>query len=204
MPHDQGIRTVLVAAPATEPLTLAELKSHLRVDLVDDDTLITGIGIVAREVVEDLTGLRLITQTWKLILDRFPLRRWIEIPLGPSSAISSVKYRDTDGTQFTQTAGEYIADTDSIKARVVLKDDFDWPDPDLDLQVVNAVEIEFIVGYGAAAAVPERLKTAIKLIVGHYYENREAVALRPGTTFQELPMGVQALLAPMRLYARSM
>ena len=64
------IRTV---APAKEPVTLAQAKSHLRIedDVTDDDVLIEDIIKQATDYVEKVTGLSLITQTWKLVLDRF-------------------------------------------------------------------------------------------------------------------------------------
>ena len=62
------MKATLTVPPAGEPLTLAEAKPHLRVDLNDDDALITALISAAREQVEFLTGQRLITQTWELEL----------------------------------------------------------------------------------------------------------------------------------------
>ena len=62
------MRATLTFPPAGEPLTLAEAKLHLRVDLNDDDALIAALISAAREQVEFLTGQRLITQTWALEL----------------------------------------------------------------------------------------------------------------------------------------
>ncbi len=55
------MRATLTVPPAGEPLTLAEAKLHLRVDLSDDDALITALISAAREQAEFLTGQRLIT-----------------------------------------------------------------------------------------------------------------------------------------------
>ena len=205
MPHraaGQGIRTVLVSAPAAEPVTLVDLKAHLRVDLVDEEALITAQGTAARLLIEDVTGQRMIDQTWKLVLDRFPAARWIRIPLGPTTAVNSVKSTDRLGFVSTQNAAEYIVDLVSEKARIVLKEDFDWPDPDEDLQEANAVEIEFVVGFGVAASdVDERLKLAVKMLTAHWFENREAVVLS-SMSFEELPMAVQSLIGEFRLWER--
>ena len=39
-----------------EPVTLEEMKDFARVDFSDDDTLLTSLGIAAREYVEQATG----------------------------------------------------------------------------------------------------------------------------------------------------
>jgi len=200
------VALVLTAAPATEPLTTAEAKSHIRVTVSDDDTLIDSYIKAARELWEDLTSRMLITQTWKLVLDAFPADRFIEIPLAPLQSVASVKYTDQDGTQSTQTAGEYIVDTASEIPRIVLKEDYDWPDPDAGLQEANAVEISFIVGYGGTgASIPEIVRNGIRLLVGHFYENREAIvasgrAFRPET----LPIGFMSIVAQYKMYARGL
>lgn len=59
-----------VTHPAIEPITLAQMKTHLRefssVTALDDD--ITALIQGAREWVEDFTGRALIDQTWRLTL----------------------------------------------------------------------------------------------------------------------------------------
>jgi uncharacterized phiE125 gp8 family phage protein len=58
--------------------------------------------------------------------------------------------------------------------------------------VINGVEIQVVVGYGAEDAVPQEYKQAILLLLGHWYENREQVTV--GEVAREIPMGVEALL----------
>ncbi|NIP96559.1 MAG: phage gp6-like head-tail connector protein, partial [Akkermansiaceae bacterium] len=41
--------------------------------------------------------------------------------------------------------------------------------------------------------VPETTRQAIRLLVGHWYENREAISTS-GAVPKEVPLGVQALL----------
>lgn len=62
----------------------------------------------------------------------------------------------------------------------------------------KAINIEFITGYGLAVAVPEDIKQAILLIIGHMERNRE------DTTFlnvSEIPQGAKALLAPYKIFS---
>ena len=58
--------------PAAEPVTVAEVKSHLRLQHASEDDLIAGLIRAAREEVERATGMALIDQTWRLVLDRWP------------------------------------------------------------------------------------------------------------------------------------
>jgi len=48
---------------------------------------------------------------------------------------------------------------------------------------------------------PEALMAAIKLLIGHLYENRQEVVVETGrATVQQIPLGVQSLIAPYRDY----
>lgn len=192
--------TELSSAPAVEPVSLVEAKLHLRVDSDDDDLVIESLVKAAREHVEELTGRKLITQTWKYYRDGFPEGAELPLPFAPVSAVSSVKYTDADGTQSTWSSSEYLADTKSVPARVVLKDDYDWPDPTAGLREANAVEVAFVVGYGATPeSVPEGLRLAVKMLAAHFYENREAVQQKD---LSELPLGLKALIAQYRVWFR--
>lgn len=182
----------LVTAPADEPISVAEAKLHSRVDGSDNDSLITGLIIAARIKAEDVTGRQLFTATWKLTLDIFPPT--IRIDKVPVSAVSSVKYVDTAGVQQTLDASKYQVDLVSNPARLVPAFGESWPSTRAQL---NTVEVEFIAGFGLAAAVPQDIKQAMLLMIGHWYDHRESVVL--GTTATEMPMGAMALLLPWRI-----
>lgn len=50
-------------------------------------------------------------------------------------------------------------------------------------------------------APPEPIIAAIKLLVGHLYENRQEVVVETGrATVEQIPMGIKALIAPYRDY----
>ncbi len=66
------MRRYILAAPAVEPLTLAEVKRWLRVDHADDDGLIGSLIKGARERIEARTGRAVIAQPWRIVLDRWP------------------------------------------------------------------------------------------------------------------------------------
>ena len=180
----------LVTAPSTEPLTTAEAKAHLRVTGSDDDTPIDDIVAAAREYIEGETNRALITQTWDLFLDDFPNTNAIVLPWPPLGSVTTVKYTpDADSGTTTFASSKYIVDTASEPGRIVLEKDETWP-TDV-LKSVNGVEVRFVAGYGAASAVPKRLKHLNYLLVGHWYNNREALVL--GTITKEIELAVQTL-----------
>ena len=61
----------------------------------------------------------------------------------------------------------------------------------------GAIEVDFIAGYGStAASVPADLKVAIRMLIAHWYEQREAVAT--GTIATTIPLAVESILMMYR------
>ena len=190
----------IVTQPAAEPVTLAETKLHLRVDHNDEDGLINSLIKLARQDVERMCNLALITQTWDWSMDAWP-DRLFSIPLWPLQNVTSIRWKNLAGTETTIDAGNYIVDASSRPGRVSLNAAYSWPTDEL--YPLAAVTIQFTAGFGAdGASVPERYRQAILLLVGHYYENREAVLAGSGINVQLLPLGVTALLAEDIAWAR--
>lgn len=172
--------------PATEPVTLAEAKAHLRIDTTADDTLIESLITAARQWCEDYERRAYVTQTITVKLDRFTNK--IVLPKPKLQSVTSVKYIDTAGVEQTLSTDIYNVDTYREPGRITLAYNQSWPTTRDDY---NAVEIVYVAGYGDAADVPDRVKCAIKLIVGHLYENRESTA---PISIHEVPFTVTALL----------
>jgi uncharacterized phiE125 gp8 family phage protein len=63
---------ILVEGPAVEPVSLADMKAHLRVDDDAEDALIEGLVKAARLMVEAASRRLLVSQTWRVLLDRWP------------------------------------------------------------------------------------------------------------------------------------
>lgn len=186
---------VLQTAPASEPVTTAEAKSHLRVTTSDDDTYISTLVTVARNHAETITRRALINQTWDYFLNRFPCDDKIVIPLPRLSSVTSVKYTDKDNVQSTLASNKYVVDTNGEPGQVVLAYGESWPS--FTPRPVNAVEIRFVAGYGSSATnVPAGIRQAMLLLVGHWYENRELVS---ELNLKEIPETVNALLWPYRV-----
>ena len=185
------MRTTLSSAPSVEPITLDEAKTHLRVLTSDDDAYITDLIKVARRKVEYDLRRALITQTWKMYLDDFPANGdVILIPYPPLQSITSIKYYDTSNEQQTWSNTEYELDIYSEPARVAEVYGYTWPSV---YDKLNAVEIIFIAGYGDDATdVPWTVKQAILMLIGHYYENREATT--DGRPITSVPMAYENLI----------
>ena len=63
----------------------------------------------------------------------------------------------------------------------------------------DSVRVSCTVGYGNQAEhVPPEFVAAVQLLVGHYFENREAVLV--GVTGADLPMGVKDILMPQVIW----
>lgn len=195
------MKTLLVTAPASYPVTTAEAKVHLNISVADDDTYIAGLITAATGNIESLTGRRLINQTWKYFLDDWPDEDHIVLPYGKVQSVTSITYYDEDGDSAVFSTDSYIADTDSDPGRIVLKPSESWPT--VALYSSNPIVIQYVCGYGAtSAAVPEELKLAIKILIAHLYENREPVVVsyigRVAST--ALPYSIDALTANYRLF----
>jgi uncharacterized phiE125 gp8 family phage protein len=184
---------VLTAAPAAEPISLAEAKALLRIDASDEDALLTSLIAAARMSVEKTLGVALITQSWSYFFDFWPSAGCVTLPILPVQAVSAVKVHDGAGGSVTLDAASYAVDALSEPARLVLKGAL----PPTEARELNAFEIAFTGGYGDDADdVPGPIRHALKLLVAHWFERREPVVLGLGA--QEVPATVAALLLPYR------
>jgi uncharacterized phiE125 gp8 family phage protein len=183
----------VTGAPATEPLSTAEAKTHLNVTTSDDDTYIGTLIVAAREYVQNRIRRSLITQTIAAYFDRFD--GCFELERGPVQSITSISYVDTNGDTQVLASSVYQADLVTVPARIVEAYQQTWPGT---RDQLNAVTITYVAGYGAAAAVPQPIKQAMLLYLAHLYENRESVIV--GTIVADAPQSVDALLSPYRVW----
>lgn len=179
--------------PSVEPITQTEAKLHLRVDHNNDDDLIVILIKTIRETVERHINRSLITQTRVIKLDNFPWGDTLKLTCGPVSSLSSIYYDNDSDVNTLLASSAYWTDFDSDIPRVVVKDS--WPST---YDKPNAVQITYISGYGASgASVPQPLKQAMLLILGHLYENRQQVIVSGSPTGAlEIPFGASVLMNP--------
>lgn len=160
--------------PATEPITTAEAKEHLRVDTSTEDDFIDDLIQASREYVEEDCGISLVEQTW---VQHFPkFRSTLLLARPPALTLVSLKYLDEDGAEQTVATPTdlYRLDTVSLPSRLLEAVDADFPDI---LAADDAVRVAFTAGY---STVPESLRAALKLVLAAIYERRgdgEALSL---------------------------
>ena len=180
----------IVTPPALEPVTLGEARLHCRVDVEDDDDLLLRLIMTAREYAEQREWRAYLTQTLDLYLDCWPARDEIRLPRPPLQSITSVKYYDEDDVEYTLASTTYLVDSVSQPGRLVLKSGQSWPSATL--RPANAIVIRFVAGGASLGELPLRIRQAMLLLIGHWYENREATIT--GTISREIEFAVSSLL----------
>lgn len=195
---------LVIAQPEAEPLTLAEARSHLRVTSAIEDDNITRLIKAARTRLEKETGRAFIEQTLEYRTECFPscYPYRIKIPRPCMIELQSIKHLDVDGNLQTIDPSNYsVIEGGDWESFVQPIPTFSWP------QVIDdrpdAVRARFRAGWEGSgspqdldANIPEDIKQAMLLLVGHWFENREEVFLSPTReVIQQLPDGVSRLTA---------
>jgi len=171
---------VVTTPPATEPVSVEELKSHLRLNDGSEDALLSGFISTARIMFEEATGRAVVSTVYRQYLPSF--NQCFYLMKYPVLGVTNVKYYDQDGTLQTANSSTYHADTISIPATIRFNSI-----PATSSTISPVAYVEFTAGW---ATVPEPVKLAIKLLAGHYYTNREAYT---ELQLDELPKGFRAV-----------
>ena len=195
--------------PAQLPVTLTEMKQFLRIDGDDENELLSTFLETAVTSAEQFLRRSLITQTWKLTLDRFPelangryadfegmIERPVSyvlnqageiyLPRGKANSVTSLVTYDDSNTTSTFSASNYTLNT--ATDRISLNSGQAWPGA---LRDRAAVEITYVAGYGlTSASVPQPIRTAIMMAAGKIYDERIDCGL---------PENCQALLRQYRI-----
>lgn len=185
--------SVVQAEPASEPVSLARAKAHLRADTAAEDDLITGWITAARELCEEYTQRAFVARSVTAIMDRFPpfdppgwdfwltpgypspaavfpnpLTRAVRLPIWPVLSVDAVKYFDAGGVQQTLTDGtDYLTHLPHMPSLVYPAPGKIWP---VTQQArMGCVEIDFTAG---VTTVPQRFVVAVLLTLAYWYENR--------------------------------
>lgn len=193
-----------IVQPTVEPVSLAELKMHCRVDHNDEDDLLVGHIQAAREYAEQKTDRCLIDARLEMQLDRFPSEVEIRLPRPPFSPTAGrqtieIQYLDTSLTlqsiyeaapNLQSTGAQFLANRSASPAIITPNMNGYWPAVG---PLRSAITIRWWAGYGdSPQAIPRGIRNAILALAAHWYLNREAVS---GGSFNRVPMLVDELLA---------
>lgn len=198
---------VLITPPPMAPVTLAEVKAHLRVDTDADDTLLASLIATATSALDGVTGLlgrALVQQQWRLTMADFPdgTADAIALPLPPAISVDAITYETPAGETVTLATSAYRVLGLSDPFGASLQPVTYWPATS---GTADNVQILFTAGFSPsndsppnyAANVPAPIRTAILQHVALLYGQRESVLI--GTmTPQQVP-GVSDLLGPWRM-----
>lgn len=195
----------LVTAAAGEPVDVELAKLHLRVDIDEDDELIVGCIAAARSYVETVCGRSLVSQTWDYTIDRqWPWslnldtmchEQQIDLPVAPLVSVTSITYVDAAGATQTLASNQYVVDGSNVIGRIYPAYSVTWPSV---RDQNRAITVRFVAGYGTAASIPEGIKQALLLLIGHFYAQRQPAVI--GEVANEVTLAVSALVAPHRVY----
>lgn len=186
--------SILLAGPATEPVSLADAKAFLRVDSTEEDALITTLLAAARVHVESVTRRAMIDQNWRVVLDSWPQSGEIRLPIGPFRALIAVTVYDQADSATSLSLAQFLPETAGAPGRIILPGHVEGAPL---LRERFAIEVDYTAGYGASGAdVPSALKQAMLTLVGHWFENREAVLMAGSGAI--VPHGFDALVQPYR------
>jgi len=193
------------------PLTAAQLRPHLRVDLDVEDALDDEYIAAAAQWIEGIVGRPFAARQYQLRLDDFPsleekgsgslIRKGqIVLPRAPVTAVGAVKHYDAEGAEQTlvnqatpDAVGDYWVDIFSEPAIIEPAYGTCWPET---RGISGAVLVEFTAG----AADPALLQ-ALRLLAATWYDNREAILVGERVKEMPAPANVMALLAPRTLWA---
>ncbi|HUG63053.1 MAG TPA: head-tail connector protein [Methylomirabilota bacterium] len=179
---------VLIAAPAVEPISLADLKARLSIDHDLADSLLTTLIAAARAAVERMTRRPMTTQTLRYTLDRAPPGGLVRLPVAPVQTVSAVRVADATGA-LIPWPGALQLDLAGEPARLLFAGAVPLPGVP-----IGGIEIDIVAGYGPTAdAVPEPLRQAVAMLAAHWYANRGDAPSGP------VPDEVTALTAGFRL-----
>jgi len=188
-----------LAPPGAEPVSVSDARGWLRVGHDDEDALIASLIVAARERVEALTGLALITRSWREVLDSWPQRRLsacgqaVRTGAGPLISVEAVRIYEPHGEASVWSPDEYAVETGD-PGRIIAIAPFALPRPG---RRAGGIEIDFTAGFGPAPDdVPAPLREAVLRLTADSYGGRHAPEAARGEA--GLPDGVAHLIRPYR------
>jgi uncharacterized phiE125 gp8 family phage protein len=174
------------------PVSLARARAHLRIDWADEDELVFAYLRAAVDAIERHIGRALSRQAFTDRAPRFPnAGERLTLLRDPVTEITAVTYVDGDGAVQTLDAADYRS-IEGEPWSIIAPLAGSFPSTE---EREDAVRVAYVAGYDAGACPPS-LQSAVLLLLGHLYQNREAVNV--GNIVTAMPMAVQFLCEPFR------
>lgn len=173
----------VTVAPASEPVTLPEAKTHCRVDGSDSDAELNSMIAASRAFVESYCGIALVSQTQVLRCSSFC--DLIDLPTAPVISITDIKYLDTAGVEQTLATSVYEGVLTDLEPHIRLKINQSWPSIRC---ASDAIRVTVVAGY---TSVPTPIHHAMMLMIGQWFDSRSV---------GEFPEGAKALLSNYRRF----
>ena len=184
-----------ITSPTALAVSLDEVKDHLRIerDDVDFDVDLDALIRAAQSYIESETHQTIIDTTYEAVFDDFPSDALL-IPGWPIQSIGSITYYDELGAQIP--LGSYQSDLSKSPVRICPVVGEPWPVTQAGR--IGAVKVQFTAGYGTSdITTPPMLKAMVKLLVAHWFKNREGITNK-GTPMS-YPLAFEALRDQVRV-----
>jgi uncharacterized phiE125 gp8 family phage protein len=167
----------IVTEPTVLPVSLGEVKTHLRITHEDHDDLLIDHIKEAQSMLGRIVGRSFHQQTLEMYWDSFPASGALELPRAtPLVSVEFAKYRDSDGIEHTWSSSEYVLDTHSIPGSIQPGYGESWPS--FTAYPVNAAWVRYAAGKATTSPVTDLdpgIKRGFLLLVNHMYLNPEAI-----------------------------
>jgi len=150
--------------PTELAVSVADMKTHLRVTTSAHDTLIQSYIGAATNMIEKRANICLKPQTWTVSLSQSEVKEKVELAKYPILSFSSVTYYDTDNAiqSYTHSAGDYLVFISGRPGSLIFDEVPSVYDRD------DAMTITFTAGY---STIPDDIALGIKMMVWRMYKH---------------------------------
>lgn len=166
------------------------------------DPYLNRLITAARMDVEEELNRKLITQTWQMTADGWPVERdgRIHLPFPPCQSVTSIAYVDSAGDSQTWASSQYQVDKPSGHfagpARIQPVYGVTWPSL---YSRMAAVTITFVCGYGSTRAdVPAMVRQEILMRAAELYDHRRMAGTGPA---HPAPYSMGLAIQPYRIHS---